>query len=258
MSEASTVIPAEIARFDAWSATWWNPQGPMRPLHVTNALRLGWVREAARRHFKRNSLGAASNVDDLAGLRVLDVGCGGGLMAEPLAHSGAQVLGIDASAGNVGAAQRHAALDASLGDRLHYRVGELSTALAPEERFDLVLALEVVEHVDDVPRFLAQVAGRVAPGGLLIASTLNRTARSWLLAIVGAEYLLRVLPIGTHHWRQFVTPDELEAAAVQAGLQPLQRLGMRYLPVLHRARWTPDTSVNYLASFHRPPLETTP
>lgn len=245
---ASTVRPDEIARYDAWSATWWDARGPMRPLHVTQALRGRWVREAAERHFGR----------PLAGLRVLDVGCGGGLMSEALAREGASVVGIDASAGNIGAARRHADLDPAVATRLDYRHGDPAAALAHDERFDLVLALEVVEHVDDVPAFLAQVAATVAPGGLLVASTINRTARSWLLAIVAAEYLLRVLPIGTHRWRQFVTPDELEAAAALAGLRPMQRLGMRYLPVLHRARWTRDTSVNYLASFARPSPETRP
>ena len=240
----STVIPAEVARFDAWSATWWNPRGPMRPLHVTNALRLGWVRQAVRHH---HGLRADAT---LTGLRLLDVGCGGGLMAEPLAEDGATVVGIDASAGNIGAARRHAEAQPALA--LDYRVGEPLATLQPDERFDVVLALEVVEHVEDVPAFLAAVAAHVAPGGLLIASTINRTWRSFALAIVGAEYLLRVLPIGTHHWRQFVTPDELQAPLAHAGLKPLMRRGMRYLPLLHRASWTPDLSVNYLASFSRP------
>lgn len=245
MSEARTARADEIARFDAWSATWWDARGPMRPLHVTQALRGAWVREAAERHFGR----------PLAGLRVLDVGCGGGLMSEDLARGGARVVGIDASAGNIGAARLHAQADAAVAARLDYRHGDPASALAPDERFDLVLALEVVEHVDDVPAFLAQVAAAVAPGGMLVASTLNRTLRSWLLGIVAAEYLLRVLPIGTHRWRQFVTPDELDAAARRAGLQPRERLGMRYLPVLHRAHWTRDISVNYLARYVRPPLE---
>lgn len=241
MSEARTARPDEIARFDAWSATWWDARGPMRPLHVTQALRGRWVREAAERHFGR----------PLAGLRVLDVGCGGGLMSEALARDGAQVVGIDASAGNIGAARRHAQAEPALAARLDYRHGEPHTAMQPGERFDLVLALEVVEHVADVPAFMAQVAAAVAPGGLLVASTINRTLRSAALAIGMAEYVLRLLPVGTHRWRQFVTPDELEAAAAAAGLVPLERLGMRYLPVLHRARWTRDTSVNYLASFAR-------
>lgn len=244
----STIRPDEVARYDAWSATWWDARGPMRPLHVTQALRGRWVREAAERHFGR----------PLAGLRVLDVGCGGGLMSEALARDGATVVGIDASAGNIGAARRHAAADAAVSARLDYRHGDPAATLQPGEQFDVVLALEVVEHVDDVPAFLAQVAAAVAPGGLLVASTLNRTARSWLLGIVAAEYVLRVLPIGTHRWRQFVTPEELDTAARRAGLVPRERLGMRYLPVLHRAHWTRDTSVNYLASYVRPPQETSP
>lgn len=238
----STARPDEIARYDAWSATWWDAGGPMRPLHVTQALRGRWTRDAAERHCGR----------PMAELRVLDVGCGGGLMSEALARDGAQVVGIDASAGNIAAARRHAAQDPALAARLDYRHGEPATALGPDERFDLVLALEVVEHVDDVSAFLAQVAAAVAPGGLLVASTINRSARSWLLAIVMAEYVLRVLPRGTHRWRQFVTPAELSAAAQQAGLQPRELLGMRYLPLLHRAHWTRDTSVNYLASYARP------
>lgn len=248
MSDTPTARADEIARFDAWSATWWNPRGPMRPLHVTQALRGRWVIDAAERHFAR----------PLAGLRVLDVGCGGGLMSEALARAGAQVVGIDASAGNIGAARRHATLDPAVAARLDYRHGDPASALQAGERFDLVLALEVVEHVDDVPAFLAQVAARVSPGGLLVASTLNRTVRSWMLGIVAAEYVLRVLPIGTHRWNQFVTPEELEAAAHRAGLRPAERVGMRYLPLLHRAHWTRDTSVNYLASFVRPNPETSP
>ncbi|MCE4556327.1 bifunctional 2-polyprenyl-6-hydroxyphenol methylase/3-demethylubiquinol 3-O-methyltransferase UbiG [Pelomonas cellulosilytica] len=242
MAELRTARADEIARFDAWSATWWDARGPMRPLHVTQALRGRWVRDAAERHFGR----------PLAGLRVLDVGCGGGLMSEALARAGADVVGIDASAGNIGAARRHAAASPEIAARLDYRHGEPATALRPDERFDLVLALEVVEHVADVAAFVAQVGAAVAPGALMVASTINRTWRSALLAIGMAEYVLRVLPVGTHRWRQFVTPDELEAAARVAGLQPQQRLGMRYLPLLHRAHWTHDTSVNYLASFTRP------
>lgn len=245
---ASSARPEELARFDAWSAIWWDPRGPMRPLHVTQALRGAWVMEAAQRHFGR----------PLTGLRVLDVGCGGGLMSEALARAGAQVVGLDASAGNIGAARRHAASDPALQGRLDYRHGEPAQVLDPEERFDLVLVLEVVEHVRDVPDFVAQIARSVAPGGLLVASTINRSWRSWLLAIVVAEYLLRVLPIGTHRWSQFVRPEELAAAAQGAGLRPLQRLGMRYLPLLHRAHWTRDLSVNYLLSFERPAVSDGP
>ncbi len=239
-----TVIAAEIERFDRLSATWWNRDGPMRPLHVTNALRLEYIAGAMGMHFGRPG-GVA-----LDGLRVLDVGCGGGLLAEPLAARGARVLGIDASPGNVAAARLHARRS---GVAVEYRLGEPAAALAAHERFDAVLALEVVEHVSDVPAFVAAAARHVAPGGMLFASTIDRTLKSFLFAIVGAEYVFRVLPRGTHQWRRFVRPAELEAAAGAAGFALTDLRGMRYLPVVHRASWIRDTSVNYIAAFARFP-----
>lgn len=238
-----TAIQSEIERFNRLSTTWWNPVGPMRPLHVVNALRLGHVLERIESHFGR-SRGAS-----LAGLRILDVGCGGGLLSEPLARRGARVVGIDASPGNVAAAQRHALAQ---GVAVEYRLGEPALVLEPNASFDLVLALEVVEHVDDVPGFVGSVARTVAPGGLLLASTIDRTWKSFVFAIVGAEHILRVLPRGTHQWRRFVRPAELAAAAGGAGLQQVDLRGMRYLPLLHRASWCTDTRVNYLATFTRP------
>jgi len=239
---ATTVRADEVARFNRLAATWWDPTGPMRPLHVTNGLRTGWVLDQVARHWQRPR-------GDLAGLRVADIGCGGGLMCEPLASLGAQVTGLDAADRNIAVARLHA----GLGELpIDYRVGEPATALRADDRFDLMLLLEVVEHVDDVGAFMATAARHLAPGGLLLASTLNRTWRSWLLAIVGAEYVLRLLPVGTHQWRQFVTPAELQAHAAASGLQPRALTGMRYLPFVHQARWTPDTSVNYIAAFARP------
>jgi len=237
-----TAVRSEIERFDRLSATWWNPTGPMRPLHVVNSLRLGYVVERIGSHF---GLGHRAS---LAGLRILDVGCGGGLLSEPLARQGAQVVGVDASPGNVAAARRHAAAQ---GVAVDYRLGEAAQVLGPDESFDVVLALEVVEHVDDVPAFVGSVARAVAPGGLLLASTIDRTLKSFVFAIVGAEYILRVLPRGTHQWRRFVRPTELATAAGHAGLQQTDLRGMRYLPVLHRASWCRDTRVNYLATFAR-------
>jgi 2-polyprenyl-6-hydroxyphenyl methylase/3-demethylubiquinone-9 3-methyltransferase len=236
-----TAIASEIERFDRLSATWWNPGGPMRPLHVVNALRQTHVLERIASHFGRDG-------ESLAGLRILDVGCGGGLLSEPLARRGGQVVGIDASPGNVAAAQRHAA---SQGVAVDYRLGDPDQALGPAESFDLVLALEVVEHVQDVAAFVGTVAQHVAPGGLLLASTIDRTWKSFVFAIVGAEYVLRVLPRGTHQWQRFVRPAELAAAASRAGLQQIDLRGMRYLPLVHRASWCRDTRVNYLATFAR-------
>lgn len=238
-----TVITTEIERFNRLSTTWWNNTGPMLALHVVNALRLDYVVEQIESHF---GLGRGAS---LAGLRILDVGCGGGLLSEPLARLGALVVGVDASPGNVAAARLHAAAQAVPVD---YRLGEPAQVLGADERFDVVLALEVVEHVSDVPRFAASVAQGVAPGGLLFASTIDRTWKSFLFAIVGAEYVLRVLPRGTHQWRRFVRPAELAAAVRPAGLQQAELRGLRYLPLLHRASWCADTRVNYLVVFTRP------
>jgi len=237
-----TAITSEIERFNRLSTTWWNSTGPMRPLHVVNALRLVYLLERIESHF------GAGRAASLAGLRILDVGCGGGLLSEPLARLGARVVGIDASPGNVAAARLHAATQ---GIAVEYRLGDPSQTLGQEERFDVVLALEVVEHVSDVTSFAETVARRVAPGGLLFASTIDRTWKSFALAIVGAEYILRVLPRGTHRWQRFVRPAELAAAVGRAGLQQTDLRGMRYLPLLHRASWCRDTRVNYLAAFAR-------
>ena len=235
-----TAIAAEIERFNRLSATWWDSLGPMRPLHVVNALRLNYVVEQIASHLGRDSASA------LSGLRILDVGCGGGLMAEALALMDAQVVGVDASPGNVAAARLHAR---SQNVTVDYRLGEPAEVLAPEERFDVVLALEVVEHVSDVPAFLATAAALLAPGGMLFVSTIDRTFKSFVVAIIGAEYLLRVLPRGTHQWSMFVRPKELSSALDPSHLQIRDLRGMRYLPLVHKASWCKDTKVNYIATF---------
>lgn len=235
-----TAIAAEIERFNRLSATWWDSRGPMRPLHVVNALRLDFVVEQIASHLNRDRSKA------LNGLRILDVGCGGGLMSEALARYGANVVGVDASPGNIAAARLHAQAQNVTVD---YRLGEPAKVLSPHERFDAVLALEVVEHVSDVPAFLAAAADRLAPGGILFVSTIDRTFKSFAVAIVGAEYLLRVLPRGTHQWSMFVRPEELRSALAPSKLHMNKLRGMRYLPVLHKASWCKDTKVNYIATF---------
>ena len=235
-----TAIAAEIERFNRLSATWWDSRGPMRPLHVVNALRLDYIVEKISSHLGKDRANA------LDGLRILDVGCGGGLMSEALARFGANVVGVDASPGNVAAARLHAQ---SQNVTVDYRLGELAEVLSPNERFDVVLALEVVEHVSDVPAFLAAAADRLAPGGILFVSTIDRTFKSFAVAIVGAEYLLRVLPRGTHQWSMFVRPEELRSSLAPFNLQMRNLLGMNYLPIVHKASWCKDTKVNYIATF---------
>lgn len=235
-----TAIAAEIERFNQLSATWWNRRGPMRPLHVINALRLEYVTSQVARYAHRPQANA------LYGLRILDVGCGGGLLSEPMARQGAIVVGVDASPGNIAAARSHAAVH---GVAIDYRLGEPAEVLATHEKFDVVLALEVVEHVSDMPAFLASAASRLAPGGVLFVSTIDRTWKSFLFAIVGAEYILKLLPRGTHQWSMFVRPEELNAALADEGLVRRDLCGMRYEPLQHRASWCLDTRVNYIATY---------
>ena len=239
---ASTLRSNEVERFNRLAATWWDSAGPMRPLHVINGLRLGYVLEQIAQRFGRR-------LGDLQQLRIADIGCGAGLMCEPLAARGAQVVGVDAAAKNIAAARLHAD-DGGL--NIDYRVGEPALALRDTESFDVLLLLEVVEHVDDVQAFLQQAARHLKPGGLLLVSTINRTVRSFLTAIVGAEYIFRLLPWDTHRWAQFVRPDELRQAALSCGLTQHDCRGMAYLPVVHRAWWTRNLSVNYIASFVKP------
>lgn len=200
VSQASTVDAGEVAKFSKLSAEWWDPNGKMAPLHKINPLRLGYIRDAACRKFERN----VRSLNCLGGLRVLDIGCGAGLLCEPLSRLGAQVIGIDPSTSNIAAAKLHA-------DKGHLSIDYRCTTVEevdPRERFDIVLAMEVVEHVTDVGVFLSRCAAMLKPNGLMVVSTLNRNWKSFALAIVGAEYVLRWLPRGTHEWNKFVTPDE--------------------------------------------------
>jgi 2-polyprenyl-6-hydroxyphenyl methylase/3-demethylubiquinone-9 3-methyltransferase len=237
-ASSPSVDPAEIAKFSKLSAEWWDPRGKMAPLHKINPLRLAFIRDAACRKFDRN----ARSLTCLEGLRVLDIGCGAGLLCEPLARLGAQVIGVDPSESNIAAAKLHA-------DKSHVAIDYRCTTLEEmdqRERFDIVLAMEVVEHVVDVGAFLARCASVLKPGGLMVVSTLNRTWKSFALAIVGAEYVLRWLPRGTHQWEKFVTPDELARHLESSRLGITEQAGVVYSPFADRWSTSSDMDVNYM------------
>ena len=242
---APSVISAEVARFDALGDGWWDPDGPQAPLHRLTPVRVAWARDCAVRHFRRE----AEAGPPLAGLEVLDVGCGAGLFAEPLARLGADVLGVDPAPASIGVARRHAE---ETGARLAYRVATIEEIAEEPRRFDIVSAMEVVEHVVDPAEFVAAAASLLKPGGLFLASTLNRTLKSFALAIVGAEYVLRWLAPGTHRWEQFVTPEELSLAARKAGLRVMERQGVAYHPLRRSWRLSGDLSTNYLLAAKKP------
>ena len=235
----SSVDPREVERFARMAAKWWDPRGPMAPLHKLNPLRVGYIRDRAAERFGRD----VKLMGCLKGLRILDIGCGAGILSEPLARLGAELVGIDPAAENIEVARLHAS---ESGVAVDYRATTAETLAEAGERFDVVLAMEVVEHVVDVPAFVATCAGMVKPGGLLVMATLNRTLKSFALAIVGAEYILRWLPRGTHQWDKFVKPDELEAAIEDAGLNVIGERGVIYNPLADRWQLSSDMDVNYM------------
>src|SRR5438128_9027901 len=240
----STVDASEVARFAALAHEWWDFGGRMGMLHKFNPVRLAYIKDAACRQFGRDP----RRLDGLAGLRILDIGCGGGILSEPLARLGAAVVGADPSQTNIEAAKLHAS---EAGVVVDYRA-TTAEALADEgERFDVVLAMEVVEHVADLGLFISRCAEMVRPGGLMITATLNRTLKSFALAIVGAEYVLRWLPRGTHQWEKFVTPNELEAALERHGLRVIDETGIIYNPLADRWEVSSDTAVNYITVAER-------
>ncbi|MEM6972741.1 MAG: bifunctional 2-polyprenyl-6-hydroxyphenol methylase/3-demethylubiquinol 3-O-methyltransferase UbiG [Pseudomonadota bacterium] len=232
--------PAEVAKFEAMAADWWDPDGPHAPLHAMNPCRLGWALDQIAAH---RGLGRGGR-RWLSGLSALDIGCGGGLMSEPLARLGARVTGIDAAPASAPIARLHGAAQ---GLQIDYRTGVAEALLAEEARFDIIVAMEVIEHVPDQAAFVATAAGLLAPDGILLMSTLNRTAAAWALAIAGAEYVMGWLPRGTHDWRRFIAPEELEAHTTSAGLKVVDARGMVFDPLSRQWSTAPGRmEVNYL------------
>jgi 2-polyprenyl-6-hydroxyphenyl methylase/3-demethylubiquinone-9 3-methyltransferase len=242
---SDTVDPAEIAKFERMAAEWWDPDGKFAPLHKFNPVRIGYVRDVVCGHFGRDPKAGTP----LGGLTLLDVGCGGGILCEPMARLGAATVGIDPSATNVEVARLHAA---QMGLEIDYRATTAEALATEGERFDVVLAMEVVEHVADIDSFIGTCAALLKPGGLLFVATINRTMKAFALAIVGAEYVLRWLPRGTHEYDKLVRPSELQAAFAKAGLAVAFKTGVRYNPLADRWSRAADMDVNYAMVASKP------
>jgi len=242
IADTNTVDPAEVAKFEAMAAEWWDPNGKFRPLHLMNPCRLDYITRQIAAEFGRDLTAEAP----FAGLRLLDIGCGGGLLAEPMARLGATVVGADAAPRNIPVAQLHAEQS---GLDIDYRHTTAEALAAAGEQFDVVLNMEVVEHVASPLDYLTACRQLLKPGGLMICSTLNRNAKSFMMAIVGAEWVMRWLPKGTHDWAKFITPDELYGLLRQAGLDPVDRQGMVFNPLGWSWSISPrDLSVNYVTA----------
>ena len=235
----ATIDPSEIEKFTALAEEWWNPNGKFHTVHAFNAARRDFLFDRIARHFGRT----AAAKDGLDGLSILDVGCGAGLLCEPLAARGAEVVGIDATARNIEIARWHAAQG---GHAIHYRHALAEDVVETGERYDVVLNMEVIEHVSDPARLMQDCARLVKPGGMMVVATLNRTLRSFGIAIVGAEYILGWLPKGTHDWRRFLKPAEIEAMLTPSGLAVTELAGASFSPLSKRWRISRDPSVNYL------------
>jgi 2-polyprenyl-6-hydroxyphenyl methylase/3-demethylubiquinone-9 3-methyltransferase len=241
----NNVDEAEIARFERIGAAWWDDNGPMRALHRFNPVRVAYLRDLLG---ERLGCQTDSRTRPLSDLRILDIGCGGGLLAEPLARLGATVTGIDPASGNIEIARSHAQSEALVID---YQSISAETLAVSGAKFDAVLAMEVIEHVTHMPAFVRAAASLVRPGGLFVAATLNRTLKSFALAIVGAEYLLGWVPRGTHRWEKFVTPAELEEALEAVDLAVCDRAGVMYHPLFDEWRLASTMDVNYMMAAER-------
>jgi 2-polyprenyl-6-hydroxyphenyl methylase/3-demethylubiquinone-9 3-methyltransferase len=243
--QRTTIDSGEVERFSRLAQEWWNPSGKFKPLHKFNPVRLAYIRDRVATHFGRDPRSAKP----LEGLRLLDIGCGGGLLCEPMARLGAEVVGADASETNIEVAKIHAAESKV---KIDYRATTAEALAEAGEKFDVVLNMEVVEHVADVDLFLSKCAEMVKPGGLMFVATINRTLKAWGLAIVGAEYVLRWLPRGTHQYEKLVTPAELEAGLSPAGMTIIDRCGVSYNPLTDQWNRSSDLDVNYMVLATKP------
>lgn len=241
----STIDQTEVDRFSAMASEWWDPNGKFRPLHKFNPVRLTYIRDRVAEHFDRDP----KSPQPLAGLRFLDIGCGGGLLCEPIARMGAEIVGADASQTNIEIARIHAAKS---GVAVDYRAETAENLAANGEMFDVVLNMEVVEHVADVDLFLSSCAQMVKPGGLMFIATINRTFKALTLAIVGAEYVLRWLPRGTHQYEKLVRPGEIEQPLAASGMTIADRTGVFYNPLSDSWNLSRDMDVNYMMLAARP------
>ena len=242
----TTVDPSEIAKFEAMAAEWWDPNGKFKPLHMLNPCRLDYITSQIAAEFDRD----LKELRPFEGLRILDIGCGGGLLCEPMARLGAEVIGADAAERNIPVAQVHAQQS---GLEIDYRHTTAEAMAEAGEQFDVVLNMEVVEHVADPLTYLTACKNLLKPGGLHLCSTINRNPKSFAVAIVGAEYVMRWLPKGTHEWSKFITPEELFALLREAGLDPVDRKGFVFNPISWQ--WSlsdRDLSVNYVTASLRP------
>ena len=241
----TTIDDREIERFSALAAEWWNPNGKFRPLHKFNPVRLAYIRDHVAARFGRDPHAAKP----FEGLRFLDIGCGGGLLCEPMARLGASVVGADASETNIELARLHAA---ESGVAIDYRATTAEALADAGETFDVILNMEVVEHVADMDLFIGKCGEMLKPGGIMFVATINRTLKALGLAILGAEYVLRWLPRGTHQYGKLVRPDELEAALAKAGLTAIDRTGVVYHPLADRWQRSKDMDVNYMVLAEKP------
>ena len=242
---ATTINDSEIAKFTAMAEEWWNPKGKFKPLHKFNPVRLGYIREHLLAHFG----GDASAMRPFEELTILDVGCGGGLLCEPLARLGATVTGIDAAERNITIARLHAEQS---GLDIDYQPTTSEALAATGKRFDMVLNMEVVEHVDNVPLYMKSCADLVKPGGLTLTATINRTARARAFAVFAAERVLRWLPVGTHDWNKFLTPEEIGTLLTRNGLVVIARTGVVFHPLADEWRRSRDMAINYMIMAAKP------